>query len=32
VEAARTVLSNEMNAKGGQIIDKAIADVAGRLN
>ncbi|MBF0681065.1 MAG: ATP F0F1 synthase subunit B [Devosia sp.] len=32
VEAARTVLSNEMNAKGGQIIDKAIADVGNRLN
>ncbi|KQT49604.1 ATP F0F1 synthase subunit B [Devosia sp. Leaf420] len=32
VEAARVVLTDEMNAKGGQIVDKAIADVAGRLN
>lgn len=32
VEAARVVLTDEMNAKGSQIVDKAIADVAGRLN
>ena len=32
VEAARLVLTDEMNLKGGQVIDKAIADVAGRLN
>ena len=32
VEAARMVLSDEMSTKGGQVIDKAIADVAGRLN
>jgi F-type H+-transporting ATPase subunit b len=32
VEAARLVLTDEMNARGGQVIDKAIADVAGRLN
>jgi F-type H+-transporting ATPase subunit b len=32
VEAARVVLTDEMNKKGGQVIDKAIADVAGRLN
>lgn len=32
VEAARVVLTDEMNAKGGQIVDKSIADVAGRLN
>lgn len=32
VEAARTVLTDEMSSKGGQVIDKAIADVANRLN
>lgn len=32
VEAARLVLTDEMNRKGGQVVDKAIADVAGRLN
>jgi F0F1-type ATP synthase, subunit b len=32
IEAARTVLSDEMNKKGGKVIDAAIADVAGRLN
>lgn len=32
VEAARLVLTDEMNKKGGQVVDKAIADVAGRLN
>lgn len=32
VEAARLVLTDEMSKKGGQIVDKAIADVAGRLN
>ncbi len=32
IEAARAVLTDEMNKKGGQVIDTAIADVAGRLN
>ena len=32
IEAARTVLSDEMNKQGGKVIDAAIADVAGRLN
>lgn len=32
VEAARLVLTDEMNKKGGQVVDKAIADVASRLN
>lgn len=32
VEAARLVLADEMNKDGGKAIDKAIADVAGRLN
>jgi F-type H+-transporting ATPase subunit b len=32
VEAARLVLTDEMTKKGGQVVDKAIADVAGRLN
>src|SRR5690606_33180726 len=32
IEAARTVLSDEMSKKGGKVIDAAIADVAGRLN
>lgn len=32
IEAARMVLSDEMNRKGAQVIDKAIADVGNRLN
>ncbi|SFV36293.1 F-type H+-transporting ATPase subunit b [Devosia crocina] len=32
VEAARVVLAEEMNRNGGQVIDKAIADVGTRLN
>ena len=32
IEAARAVLTDEMNRKGGQIVDKAIADVGNRLN
>ena len=32
IEAARTVLTDEMGKKGGQVIDKAIADVGNRLN
>ena len=32
IEAARAVLTDEMNKKGGKVIDTAIADVAGRLN
>lgn len=32
VEAARLVLADEMSKNGGQVVDKAIADVAGRLN
>jgi F-type H+-transporting ATPase subunit b len=32
VEAARLVLADEMNKDGGKTVDKAIADVAGRLN
>lgn len=32
VEAARVVLTDEMNKNGNKVIDKAIADVAGRLN
>jgi F-type H+-transporting ATPase subunit b len=32
IEAARLVLTDEMNRKGGQVIDKAIADVGSRLN
>ena len=32
VEAARVVLTDEMNKNGGKVVDKAIADVAGRLN
>ncbi|SMQ59748.1 F-type H+-transporting ATPase subunit b [Devosia lucknowensis] len=32
IEAARTVLSDEMNRNGSKVIDAAIADVAGRLN
>ena len=32
IEAARAVLTDEMNKKGSKVIDTAIADVAGRLN
>ncbi|MBU1336815.1 MAG: ATP F0F1 synthase subunit B [Devosia sp.] len=32
IEAARLVLTDEMNRKGGQVVDTAIADVANRLN
>ncbi|WP_137151158.1 ATP F0F1 synthase subunit B [Devosia sp. FKR38] len=32
IEAARLVLTDEMNRKGGQVVDKAIADVGNRLN
>ena len=32
IEAARSVLSDEMNKNGGKVVDAAIADVAGRLN
>ena len=32
IEAARLVLTEEMNNKGGQMVDKAIADVGNRLN
>ena len=32
IEAARLVLIEEMNNKGGQMVDKAIADVGSRLN
>jgi len=32
IEAARLVLTEEMNNKGGQVVDKAIADVGSRLN
>jgi len=32
IEAARVVLTDEMNRKGGQVVDKAIADVGNRLN
>ena len=32
IEAARVVLTDEMNRKGGQVVDKAIADVGSRLN
>ncbi|MCS6757968.1 MAG: ATP F0F1 synthase subunit B [Candidatus Devosia euplotis] len=32
IEAARLVLTEEMNRKGGQVVDKAIADVGNRLN
>ncbi len=32
IEAARSVLSDEMGKKGGQVIDAAIADVGNRLN
>ncbi|MDY6961658.1 MAG: ATP F0F1 synthase subunit B [Pseudomonadota bacterium] len=32
IEAARLVLTDEMNRKGSQVVDKAIADVGNRLN
>jgi F-type H+-transporting ATPase subunit b len=32
IEAARLVLTDEMNRKGGQVVDQAIADVGKRLN
>lgn len=32
VEAARVVLTDEMNTKGAKVVDDAIADVANRLN
>jgi F-type H+-transporting ATPase subunit b len=32
IEAARVVLTDEMNNRGGQVIDRAIADVGSRLN
>ncbi|WP_108462024.1 ATP F0F1 synthase subunit B [Devosia naphthalenivorans] len=32
IEAARLVLTDEMNRKGGQVVDRAIGDVANRLN
>ena len=32
IEAARLVLTDEMNRKGGQVVDQAIADVGRRLN
>jgi F-type H+-transporting ATPase subunit b len=32
IEAARLVLTDEMNRKGGQVVDNAIADVGNRLN
>ena len=32
IEAARLVLTDEMNRKGGQVVDSAIADVGNRLN
>lgn len=32
IEAARVVLSDEMNKNGGKVIDAAIADVGNRLN
>jgi len=32
VEAARTVLQQQMGSKGGAIVDRAIADVAAKLN
>lgn len=32
IEAARNVLSDEMNKNGGKVIDAAIADVGSRLN
>ena len=32
IEAARLVLTDEMNRKGSQVVDRAIGDVANRLN
>lgn len=32
IEAARLVLTDEMNRNGGKVVDKAIADVGNRLN
>ena len=32
IEAARLVLTDEMGKKGGQVVDRAIADVGNRLN
>ena len=32
IEAARLVLTDEMNRKGGDVVNKAIADVGSRLN
>jgi F-type H+-transporting ATPase subunit b len=32
IEAARTVLQKQMGSKGGAIVDRAIADVAAKLN
>jgi F-type H+-transporting ATPase subunit b len=32
IEAARVVLSDEMNRNGGKVVDAAIADVGNRLN
>lgn len=32
IEAARLVLTDEMSKKGGQTVDRAIADVSNRLN
>ena len=32
IEAARVVLTDEMSRRGGQIIDRSIADVGNRLN
>jgi F-type H+-transporting ATPase subunit b len=32
IEAARLVLTDEMSRKGGQVVDRAIADVGNRLN
>ena len=32
IEAARVVLTDEMSNRGGQVVDRAIADVATRLN
>jgi F-type H+-transporting ATPase subunit b len=32
IEAARLVLTDEMNRKGGEVVNKAIADVGNRLN
>ncbi|UXN73696.1 hypothetical protein N8D56_23580 [Devosia sp. A8/3-2] len=32
IEAARAVLTEEMAKKGGQVVDRAIADVGNKLN